>query len=1002
MPTTEIFNNHSDQTALLQSALDSSPVGIILTSIDGQLHLINPIMLDMLGYRDLESLPSPDICNFIHDKDLPKWHELIQQLCNGSHSQKHEPLEVDIKCRSGDLISTSLSSTLICDSKGKPEQILHHFTDLRERNQATRHLHFLYIMEMINLTIRHETDLTRMMSRVLDEMLAIFSCDRAWLIHPCDPDQPYWHISMENARDEWPGTGDLNTAIPMDEETANLFRKTVNTDGPLRFDRNSNPLTDQTSKRFQIKSQMVEAIHPIRSKPWIVGIHHCEQDHLFTSAEMELLDGIARRVCDALSSLLSLRDLKKSEERHRLLYETMAEGVIYQQADGKIISANPSAAEILGLPIDQLIGQDSIVPYEMAIHEDGTPFPSSAHPNRIALQKGIPVKGCIMGIFHPRTKNYHWVLINAMPKAAEDGMTPGHVYTTISDITEHKRTQQALSSEKEWAMVTLHSIGDGVISTDATGRIEYLNPVAEQLTGWSATQAIGKPLEKVFHIIDEESGAPLPNPAVQCLIDNEVIVSKSLTMLLSINGEKYAIKHSVAPIRNGDKKVKGIVLTFSDLSDARRLTREITHQATHDSLTGLINREEFENRVGQIIDLAKRTNTENAICYLDLDQFKLVNNDSGHIAGDELLRQLSTVLKQHIRRTDTLARLGGDEFGLLMEHCSLDNAIHVSGQLIKHIENFQFIWEAKRYNISASIGLVKINGIGDSYTSLLRAADTACYLAKEHGGNRIHTHQTDDQEIAKRRGEMQWATYLPFALEKDRFHLFAQPIIPLDPEGSSKFHYEILLRMESSDGKLIPPGLFLPAAERYNLSSRVDRWVIEATFKWLSEHPAHVDNLHLCAINLSGLSLGDDAFLQFVVKQLEHYRLPTGKICFEITETAAISNLINATTFISTLKKAGCLFALDDFGSGLSSFAYLKNLPVDFLKIDGIFVKDMMQDPIDLAMVKSINEIGKVMGKQTIAEFVEDAEIMEKLREIGVDCAQGYHLGKPAPIAEML
>lgn len=574
----------------------------------------------------------------------------------------------------------------------------------------------------------------------------------------------------------------------------------------------------------------------------------------------------------------------------------------------------------------------------------------------------------------------------------------------VHDITERKRAEQLLFAEKERAQVTLKSIGDAVISTDADGRIDFLNPIAEILTGWAASEARGRQLADVFTIINEETGAPEKDPVARCLKEQRMIESSDQTVLVSRAGAKHAIEDTAAPIRDRDGSLLGVVLVFRDVTEARHLSQKVSYQAKHDALTGLINRREFERRLIRVLETTQFANTENALCYLDLDQFKLVNDTSGHVAGDELLRQVSQLLKQQIRKRDTLARLGGDEFGLLMEHCSLNEAKVVAENLIKVIGDFSFPWEEHSFCIGVSIGLVAVNRDSAGMQQVMSAADTACYAAKQQGRNRLHMHQTDDAELVRRHGEMQWALRLPQALEEGRFQLYFQPMVPVaeQPEPQRIVRYEILLQMQGERGESVPPGAFLPAAERYNLSEGLDRWVISQTFRWLREHPEHLHYLQICSINLSGLSLVNPAFLAFIIAEMAQAGLAPGKICFEIAETVAIANLSSAKTFIGALKERGCLFALDDFGSGLSSFNYLKNLPVDFLKIDGVFVKDILGDPLDFAMVKSINEIGHVMGKQTIAEYVENAAILQKLREIGVDYAQGYGVGRPRPLEELL
>jgi diguanylate cyclase (GGDEF)-like protein/PAS domain S-box-containing protein len=453
--------------------------------------------------------------------------------------------------------------------------------------------------------------------------------------------------------------------------------------------------------------------------------------------------------------------------------------------------------------------------------------------------------------------------------------------------------------------------------------------------------------------------------------------------------------------RDGDDKPVRLIGTAQDITGAHELSEQLAFHASHDALTGLINRREFEHRLERVLETARSEDVEHALCYLDLDQFKVINDTCGHVAGDELLHQISELLNERVRKRDTLARLGGDEFGVLLEHCSLKQARRVANTVRKAIEGLQFLWEDKSFSVGVSIGLVPITKGSDSLTSILKRADSACYAAKDKGRNRIHVYREDDAELARRHGEMQWVARIQRGLEEDRLHLDLQPIAPVTGKGMDGGFYELLLRMEDDKGRIVSPSAFLAAAERYDLSTKLDRLVTVTIFAWLNSHPEHLDRLALISINLSGHSLGDKEFLEFVTRQLDVTGIPPEKVCFEITETTAIANLARATHFMNVLKQRGCRFALDDFGSGLSSFAYLKNLPVDFLKIDGVFVKHIVDNSIDFAMVKSINEISHVMGKQTIAEFVESEAILEKLQEIGVDYAQGYHIGRPRPLEEM-
>lgn len=564
-----------------------------------------------------------------------------------------------------------------------------------------------------------------------------------------------------------------------------------------------------------------------------------------------------------------------------------------------------------------------------------------------------------------------------------------------------QESETALYQEKERAEVTLHSIGDAVITTDEAGRIDYLNPVAERLTGWMLADVQGLPVGAVMRLVNENTRDPVANPVELCLRHGEVLDLTEHTVLIRDDGEEVAIADSAAPIRDRAGAVIGAVMVFHDVGHARKLARQLSYQATHDALTGLFNRRAFEDQLREALRSVREKRREHALCYLDLDQFKVVNDTCGHIAGDEMLRQLAQLLQSRIREADVLARLGGDEFGVLLRYCTLEQARLVAEDLRRAVREFRFVCEDHAFETGVSIGVVGINAHSQTVTEVQSAADVACYAAKDAGRNRIHIYVPDDRELQQRQGEMRWVSRIHKAMEEDRFVLYCQPILPAEPDSGLPPHYEILLRIRDEQGHEVPPMAFIPAAERYNLMPMIDRWVVRNVLRRVRHIPAGLADA-IWAINISGRSIGDEEFLAVVSDEIDRAGVPGGRLCFEITETAAIANLHRAGRFIQLLKSRGCRFALDDFGSGLSSFAYLKNLQVDYLKIDGGFVRGIAVDPIDRAMVEAINSVGHVMRIRTIAEFVENDDILRVLRELKVDYVQGYGIARPEPFEGVL
>lgn len=591
------------------------------------------------------------------------------------------------------------------------------------------------------------------------------------------------------------------------------------------------------------------------------------------------------------------------------------------------------------------------------------------------------------------TGEWRWVISRAKAKVDEKGRLLRLVGVEL-DVTERKLYEEALFREKESAQITLQSIGDGVITTNAEGLIDYINPVAESLTGWRLEDSQGRAIEEIFRAFHEETCEPLENPLAVAIRRTRSIKSVRPMLLIRRDGNEIYVESTASPIRDGSGQVSGGVLVFHDVSEARELNRRLSYHASHDVLTGLVNRREFETRIERALKSTKARETAYALCVLDLDQFKIVNDTCGHSAGDALLGQVGALLKSKVRWRDTLARLGGDEFGILLESCSLDEAMRSAEALREAVRNFKFTWEERTFRLGASIGIVPLSDANPDVASVLSAADSACQAAKEAGRNRVHIFEENDLDLMRRRREMQWAARINTALEEGRFELFRQTIMPLQ-KTETGLHYELLLRMRDEAGKIVPPDNFMKAAERYGITPNIDRWVVENAFRWLVSEADEREKLTMCSINLSGQSLGDDKFLPYVIDQFHRSGLDASKICFEITETAAIASFSQANRFIQALKELGCRFALDDFGTGLSSFGYLKHFPVDFLKIDGSFVKTILTDPIDREMVRSINEIGHLTGKKTIAEFAENQEIIDMLRSIGVDYAQGYGVAQP-------
>jgi diguanylate cyclase (GGDEF)-like protein/PAS domain S-box-containing protein len=654
-----------------------------------------------------------------------------------------------------------------------------------------------------------------------------------------------------------------------------------------------------------------------------------------------------------------------------------------------ILFANRTAAELFGLEPTSLVGKpvtDLVRPAYRAVLRKRTGEQLEGGENSGPMEAQL-VSGDDSG---------WWVELHSTRIEYEGSSA---LITVARDITHRKGLEASLGRGKLQARVTLESIGEGVITTDPDGTIDYMNEAAEQLIATNRSVAIGKKLLDILALVDEVDRSSLGDPVSQCLADKRRInLGRRALLVGKHSNREFSTELTASPIRAPDRALAGCVIIFHDVTEMRGIAREMSYQASHDALTGLVNRVEFERRLEVALSTPRSEGTSHVVSYLDLDRFKAVNDSCGHLVGDNLLRELAALLKEKVRDSDTVARVGGDEFAMLLAGCPLEKARQIADDVCQAVSDYHFAWHNRVFDLGVSIGLVEVGHDSGSAESVLSAADSACYVAKQQGRGRIHVYSARDEVLARQRGEIQWLQRLQRALKEDRFELYMQPIVAMAGRVDRGPAAEILLRMRDEDGNSVLPAQFLGAAERYQLMSHVDRWVVQAALTAISTGSPHLPEGRTCSINLSGQTLGDEGFLEYVVELLDHTGVAPEKICFEITETAVINNIDYARRFVNVLHGIGCRFALDDFGSGIGSFSNLKVLSIDYLKIDGSYTRDLGENSVNREMLSAMIKLARSLDFLVVAEQVEDQASFESLRGLGVDFVQGFVVERPRPL----
>jgi len=704
-----------------------------------------------------------------------------------------------------------------------------------------------------------------------------------------------------------------------------------------------------------------------------------------TDADSAQLASTINRLFDALGE----RD-EKIQGRDRLFTDfakTLPEIVIVH--DEKILLANESAASLIGLDSAQLVGRevaDLVKPAYRALFRNtmAKRLAGENVPRRLEIQL---INGNEAGL---------WV--EAQSSNIEFHGHPA-VLTVARDVSHRKSLEVSLSRSKRQAQYTLESIAEGVITTDNDGRVDYMNQSAESLIGTNRDDAAGHRIGELFTLVDDADRRPLGDPVERCLAMRRRVNMGRRAVMVSTDGEQeHSIEITASPIRGPGSSISGTVVVFHDVGELRGLTRKMSYQATHDPLTGLINRREFERRLDEAMDSAHSEEATHMMFYMDLDRFKAVNDSCGHLAGDNMLREVANLIKEQVRDSDFVGRLGGDEFGALLIGCPIEKARQLASDVCNAVADYRFVWKDKIFNIGISIGLVEISHVSGSLQDVMSAADSACYVAKQQGKGKVHVYSARDEAIARERGDIQWLRQLQTALHEDKFELAIQPIIAMRGGVESGPSVEVLIRLPDSHGRIADTAEFLRPAERYQLMPQIDRWVVNASLMAVSGGEIKVPGGRSCAINLSGQTLGDESFLGFVVEALDRSGVAPSSICFEVTETAILSNVQHAQRFIEVLHGIGCEFSLDDFGSGLGSFSSLKHLPIDYLKIDGTYTRNLQSDEVNQEMVTAMIKLARTMQFRIVAEQVEHQEDFDWLRDVGVDFVQGHFIESPTAL----
>jgi len=654
-----------------------------------------------------------------------------------------------------------------------------------------------------------------------------------------------------------------------------------------------------------------------------------------------------------------------------------------------ILFANQAAANLFGVEPETLVGKK--------VTDLMRPAYRASMRKRISseLESDDPLEPIEVQLING-AENGLWVELHSQRLKFEGE----NAFVSVArDITHRKGLESSLGRGKLQARITLESIGEGVITTDRSGTIDYMNEAAEQLLDCKRSMAIGKTIVDLIALVDETDGESLGDPVAQCLAERRRIsLGRRALLVAKLSKREFSTELTASPIRGPDREAAGCVVIFHDVSEMRGLAREMSYQASHDPLTGLVNRAEFERRLDHALISPRNDHASHVVCYLDLDRFKAVNDSCGHMVGDNLLREIAALLKDQVRDTDTVARLGGDEFAMLLMGCPLDKARQIAEDVCQAVSDYNFTWRDRVFELGVSIGLVEIDSESGTAETALTAADSACYIAKQQGRGRIHVYSARDEVMARERGEIQWLQRVQNALKENQFELYTQSIISTRGRVDSGPAAELLLRLIDDSGKPVTPSQFLSAAERYQLMSHLDRWVVRAALASLASDMPHLPEGRSCSINLSGQTLADEEFLEYVVDLLDHTGVDPAKICFEVSETAVMNNLEHARRFINVLHGIGCRFALDDFGSGIGSFSQLRLLAIDYLKVDGSFTRDVGHNSVSRDLLVATIKLSKSLDFLVVAEQVEDQESFDALRELGVDFIQGFIVERPHPL----